>query len=326
MLRQFGQELVEGPPPQSFLTLVIIYTSMGLFAGIIFGTVDQFLNYRLNKFRSFGKIILLSSLVYLVTFFFLTVFGIAVFSSFDSSQFNWSLVSGFMFSKEMLLLLFYLYAVSFCIHFVKQINRKFGKKNLWRMLTGKFHNPREVNRIVMFLDLKASTTIAERIGHLAYSNLIQDCFEDLSIIKDYRAEVYQYVGDEVVLIWDKEKGLENANYIEAFFAFKNKIQARAGHYQSTYDVVPTFKGGCNFGQVVMAEVGQLKREIAYHGDTMNTASRIQSECNRYNKELLISESLFTLTDPKASYQIQYIDSLLLKGKTRNVKIYSVEDT
>jgi len=30
---------------------------------------------------------------------------------------------------------------------------------------------------------------------------------------------------------------------------------------------------------VVAEVGEIKTEIAYHGDTINTAARIQEQCN-----------------------------------------------
>ncbi len=322
-MRQFGQELVDGPAPQTLLNYIIIYSTIGLFAGLIFGTIDILSNRWTPKFRSFGQVILINSIVYLITFFILTVVGISVFTLFDQNEISWSLISGFLFSKEMLLLLVYCSAISFLIHFVKQVNRNFGSKNLWRMLTGKFHTPKEVERIVMFLDLKASTTIAERIGHIAYSNLIQDCFKDLSIIKKYKAEVYQYVGDEVVLIWEKEAGLRNENFIKAFFEFKHKLKERTHYYQDQYQVIPTFKGGCNLGKVVMAEVGQLKREIAYHGDTVNTASRIQDKCNEYDKDFLISEFLYDTIEDKKNFKFDFIDQLILKGKTKGVKIYSI---
>ncbi|WP_219011061.1 hypothetical protein [Aquimarina litoralis] len=47
----------------------------------------------------------------------------------------------------------------------------------------------------MFLDLNSSTSIAEKIGHMKYSQLIQDCFDQLDMTEDFGAEIYQYVGD-----------------------------------------------------------------------------------------------------------------------------------
>ena len=50
--------------------------------------------------------------------------------------------------------------------------------------------------------------------------MIQNCFQDVNkVIPKYYAEVYQYVGDEVVLTWLKEEGLRNNNCINFYFAF-----------------------------------------------------------------------------------------------------------
>jgi adenylate cyclase len=53
--------------------------------------------------------------------------------------------------------------------------------------------------------------------------------------------------------------------------------------------VPEFKAGVNAGVVTVAEIGDLKREIAYHGDVVNTAARLRSACNEFDKQLLASE-------------------------------------
>ena len=52
----------------------------------------------------------------------------------------------------------------------------------------------------MFLDLKSSTHLAETLEHVTCSRLIQDCYAELTApLLDYNAQVYQYVGDEVVV-------------------------------------------------------------------------------------------------------------------------------
>ena len=58
------------------------------------------------------------------------------------------------------------------------------------------------DRAFMFLDLKSSTHLAEKLEHVSYSRLVQDCYAELTVpLIQYNAEVYQYVGDEVVLTW-----------------------------------------------------------------------------------------------------------------------------
>lgn len=156
--------------------------------------------------------------------------------------------------------------------------------------------------------------------------MIQDCFYDLHIIEKYKAEVYQCVGDEVVLTWQTKYGLQNLNCLETYFAFKNKIASKSEYYQKQYGLIPTFKAGMSSGKVMMVEVGEIKREIAYHGDTINIAARVQGLCNTFGKNLLISEHLFHQITENYEFKINYMDDFLLKGKTKKIKIYSVEKT
>jgi adenylate cyclase len=86
------------------------------------------------------------------------------------------------------------------ISFIKQMNAKFGPGILIPMFLGKFRHPRIEKRIFLFMDLKDSTSYAEKLGNLKFSELIQDCFNDANkVIPPFNAEIYQYVGDEVVL-------------------------------------------------------------------------------------------------------------------------------
>lgn len=204
-----------------------------------------------------------------------------------------------------------------------EIDRKLGPGNLWKMLTGKFFKPREEERIFMFIDLQSSTSIAERIGHLEYSKFLQSCFQDFSIVDHYRADIYQYVGDEVVVSWSPNKGVKNDNFLKAFFAFTDLLKRKREHYQKEYGISPYFKAGANIGPVIITEVGDIKREITYHGDTLNTAARIQEKCNDLKAQLLISESLYKLVNNKDAYQIDDVGTIHLKGKGKNVRLYRV---
>lgn len=203
-----------------------------------------------------------------------------------------------------------------------QVNQMFGNNNLWKILKGEFYEPHEEDRIFMFLDLKDSTVHAERLGHITYSRLLQDCFNDLGVVIENEAEIYQYVGDEAVLTWRLPDGLRNHNCINAFYTFKNKLLKKQAYYSKQYDCVPQFKAGLNEGIITATEVGKYKKEIAYHGDTINTAARIQKKCNEFDEELLLSENL---KNKLASTSVQFkpLGNIPLKGKAQNVAIFAV---
>jgi adenylate cyclase len=230
---------------------------------------------------------------------------------------------GRTFSINTLVVLLYTGAVSFGFNFLKQVSRKFGPGNLRRLLLGKYYHPRLENRIFLFLDLKSSTTHAERLGHNRYSSLIQDCFRDLAVTLEHRAEVYQYVGDEAVLSWEAEAGLEDLNCLRAFYHFRSQLRDRASHYERFYGFVPEFKAGGNIGEVTGVEVGEIKREIAFHGDVLNTAARIQALCNQYGEELLISEYLLKALPPTSDFTFNAMGTMQLRGRQEPVEVYAV---
>lgn len=174
----------------------------------------------------------------------------------------------------------------------------------------------------MFLDLRGSTTIAEDLGHLRYSMLIQDCFDDLGVVAEHAADVYQYVGDGVILTWDFREGLRDGNCLAAFFRFRERLTARRAYYLDHYGREPIFSAGVNAGVVTVTEVGRFKREIAYHGDSINTAARIQGRCKELGHDLLISGAL---ADQLPGHRPRFLPlgSVHLRGKDRDVAIHAV---
>lgn len=91
-------------------------------------------------------------------------------------------------------------------------------------------------------------------------------------------------------------------------------------------MTPEFKASLHVGKVTVVEIGEVKRDLAYHGDTINTAARIQSMCNEYQKKLLVSDLFAEVSMLYEYFTTQKLGSILLKGKTIPVGILSVEET
>lgn len=209
---------------------------------------------------------------------------------------------------------------------IRQLNLLLGKGKLLRLLRGDFYTPRVENRVFMFVDLKGSTKIAEQLGHLKYSRFLQDCFKDLSVVGLYGAEIYQYVGDEVVLSWRITANTDYSKCLDAFWAYEDQLISRSDYYSKNYSIHPEFKAGLHLGEVTTAEVGDIKREIAHHGDTINVTARIQEKCNDLESSLLISEQFLDRIHINGKFSADFKAEERLRGKEEAIKLYSLERT
>ena len=206
-----------------------------------------------------------------------------------------------------------------------QINNKFGQGVFWDILRGKYNTPREEERIFMFLDLNSSTTIAEKLGDKKYHAFLKDIFTDITNpILDNKGEIYQYVGDEVVIAWKYEEGIQDSKCVQCFFDIKFHLKELYDKYMLQYGLTPSFKAGIHCGRVVAGEVGIIKRDITYSGDVLNTTSRIQNMCKEFNEEVIVSGDLAASLRPPGSFAAQPLGSIKLKGKQKETLLIALK--
>lgn len=212
------------------------------------------------------------------------------------------------------------------VNFILLLNKKFGPGNLRKLFMGYYSYPREEEKIFLFLDMVGSTATAERLGHKKYSQLIKEVFHDMTeMILKYQAEVYQFVGDAVVLVWEPDTGLDKANCAHFFFEYDQVLKARSDYYLENYGVVPSFRGGMEMGTVITTEVGDIKREFAYHGDVLNTAARLQERCKQHKLNFLTSSKLAHIITGKNGYSATLVETIQLRGKKYTMDIYTLAD-
>lgn len=300
------------------------YVLGGLLLGLLYATIE----FSFEKFLSRRISIALYTLLQAFIIFVAVIFVAELVSSIVLNALNLplNLERGWWFkNKAFWPVLLYIPVASFVFSLLVIVSDKFGNSVFFRILMGYYKNPKEEDRVFLFIDLKDSTTIAEQVGHVMYSRLIQDCFYDLNEIGPrFGAEIYQYVGDEAILSWSHERAASNLNCLRLFFAFQNKIQEKAEYYEQRYGVVPVFKAGLHGGVITAAEVGVVKKELAYHGDVVNTAARIQGEYNRFGEFILVSEGLLERLDPAPAFSPRFVGKTLLKGKQNEVSVFAVD--
>ena len=299
---------------------------VGLMMGLGFGVLELFmmtkLNKRLKALSIFSIILIKTSIYTLIVYFLSNVLALVagLLEGKTMEEFYSSLLKPF----QLYLIIFSLGVFSIMIFFM-QISRLLGEGVLLKFLSGRYNKPVEEERIFMFLDLKSSTTLAEKIGHKNYYSLLNTFFHHISEpVITTKAEIYQYVGDEVVFTWKTGNGIKNSNCLQIFFLIKEIVKKNRQNYLSEYGFVPEFKAGVHFGKVISAQIGDLKREIVYNGDVVNTTSRIQQLCNDFNKELLISGDLLShLKNIPENIIQENLGDIKLRGKEQEINIYSI---
>ena len=308
----------------------------GLLLGLLFGLTNGFLEVFVfkEKFRRlrFGHTVVAKTFLFSFTFIFVVIFFILIktyilipIGVYDKTTENELTVffGSAVFYKHG----FYALLFSFGINFILQVDNKMGKNVLFDLFVGKYHSPRRKKRIIMFLDVISSTRIAEKIGDHKYSSFLKDFFYDLDeIISLTKGAVYQYVGDEAVIVWDVKDGADNCNCLRCYSETQKSIYEKRDKYINLYGVYPEFKAGVHLGEVVVTEIGGSKSEIAYHGDTMNTTSRLCNAAGNNENRLLISADLLSyLNNIDDSYLVESIGVIKFRGKENDIAAFSVSE-
>lgn len=308
------------------LITAVVWAFMG---GSFFAGFELFYFQERLERRSFIQIVVIKLVIYSLMLVALSLFASFLYNSISFSAPFWdpqvierviSFMSGLSFWHPQLPFI----ALVLLTLFIIQINYKFGRGELWKFIKGEYFHPKEEVRIFMFLDLNSSTTIAEKIGHIKFFNLLNDFFQDITNdIIMHKGQIVDYVGDEIIISWNLKEGLEEGYCIECFYAMEKKIAELSHTYEQKYGIRPTFKAGMHCGMATIGEIGKIKKEIVFSGDVMNTTARIQSLCNEKGHRLVISEDLQTRL-PESRFPIIELGEIVLKGKLSSTKVFGVE--
>ena len=300
----------------------------GLIAG---GLLIFYLRGRFRK-QSFGVAVFINSIIITLIILGTIAFGHMIYSSLWSNTrlFSRPILAGTLdfFTEYFFFKTFFLWLiVTLLTILMLHVNEKYGPGVLRQLIMGKYHHPREEERIFMFLDMKSSTAVAEKIGHIRFFELLNDFFRDITDPIIYaQGSIYQYIGDEVVIVWKIPKGARNANCIRCFYNIRAAISNKKDYYMKSYGVVPDFKAALHCGKVTIGEIGVYKRDIVFSGDVLNTTARIQGMCNDFGVKILVTKRLLDkVALPPDSYEAKRIGNISLKGKKKKVVLYTIEE-
>ncbi len=204
-----------------------------------------------------------------------------------------------------------------------EINHKYSQGVFFNIIMGRYLQPKEEKRIIMFIDLKNSTPIAEKLGHKEYFRFIRDVIYCMAAgIAEYDGRVYQYVGDEIVAWWPHTPA--NARKcVNSLIEARKILNKNAEIFKRGYDIIPEYKVGIHSGNVTVGQVGITKKDLVISGDTINTAARIRSACTELNQKYVVSKEFVELLNMK-DWQSESLGMVDLKGKNESIELFALK--
>jgi adenylate cyclase len=217
------------------------------------------------------------------------------------------------------------FVMSVVIGAISELTRLVGGRILLNFILGRYRRPTREQRVLLFLDIVGSTSLAESMGELRMHQLLTRFFYDIDrAILAHGGEVHAYVGDEVIVTWRfAAKGSER-RCLDCFFAIQDSIAEKADAYRREFGLVPNFRAGAHAGPVVISECGDSRPQIAYFGDTMNVAARLQEYCKEAGRALLVSADLLRLVRPGSDLVVEALGPTQLRGRAAAVEVFAVE--
>jgi adenylate cyclase len=215
--------------------------------------------------------------------------------------------------------------ISFIYTLLEAIRNFTGKSVILNVLLGRYHRAIQEDIVLMFIDLKASTPTAEKLGSVKFFHFLNEFHEKVEACARYfDGTIYKYLGDGQIIIWPKLKADLALEMILSLDSEFKEIQPQmAKRFQQEIN----YTAGIHSGICLVGEIGTERKEIGYWGDTINTAQRIQDLCKEYQTNLLFSEPFYQSLSSqiKQKNNFNLISEVKLRGKQIPISLYSLNN-
>jgi class 3 adenylate cyclase len=204
---------------------------------------------------------------------------------------------------------------------VLRVTTFIGGKNIFYLLVGKYHRPIWERKIFMFLDINGSSKIVDVLGP-EKSNLLfgKFMFDASKPIVNNGGEIYRYQGDGFVATWDWEEGMNPTGSFQAIDDLYETVERERPEYEKSFGVYPDFRVGIHGGEVITCEEGDIRRNIAFYGDTINIAARMETKAKEVGVDCVVTSDIAKQFRDTAC-RLTTLGEESVRGINRKITIY-----
>ena len=180
---------------------------------------------------------------------------------------------------------------------------------------------------VMFTDVRGFTTITEEYGPQGTVSFLNEYFTLMvECINKQGGMLDKFIGDAIMACFGLPAAHEDDpdRAVKAAISMIRELWAWNDQRRKLGLKTVDMGIGLNTDTVVSGNIGSPKRmDYTVIGDGVNLASRLESACKAYSAHILASES--TIAKLRGTYRYRDIDLVVVKGKTRPVRVYEILD-
>ncbi|MBT6869830.1 MAG: GAF domain-containing protein [Candidatus Marinimicrobia bacterium] len=180
---------------------------------------------------------------------------------------------------------------------------------------------------VLFSDIRSFTTLTEELGAQGTVALLNEYFTIMvDCVQNEGGMLDKFIGDAMMAIFgtpfphddDPDRAVRAAIAMMNDLNDYNMRRAKEGKLPIDHGM------GLNTDNIMSGNIGSPKRmDYTVIGDGVNLAARVESACKKYGAHILTTEYSFKAF--KATYRTRQVDNMIVKGKTKPVKVYEVLD-
>ena len=155
---------------------------------------------------------------------------------------------------------------------------------------------KELDLAVLFSDIRDFTTLSEQsLPHDIVHMLNRYFTAAAEPVLNNNGFIDKYIGDGILAVFgtrDESPGTACRNAVRAALGMLEAVRRRGPTFEREFNMPLRIGIGIHFGTVILGRVGHPgKRQITVIGDTVNTASRIESMTKPLGVPILLSDSV-----------------------------------
>lgn len=219
---------------------------------------------------------------------------------------------------------FYTLFASGLMVFLLQVRELLGRRVFISLITGRYRNPVEEERVFLFIDLVDSVSYAEARGDRETLKLIGALYAMMDPhVRRHGGAVDDYIGDAAMITWPLDKGLKRAACIHCVFDILADIARHEARWQRRHGRVPRLRAALHAGSVVTGEVGIDHRKITYFGNTVNVAARLEHLAKELDERVVISADLLDRLSLPRDIHAADLGDHPVKGRARPLRLFGL---
>ncbi len=214
----------------------------------------------------------------------------------------------------------------------EKIKEVFGKFHSKAVIQKLFEEDRinlggeRISVTVFFSDIRSFTNSSEKMSPEHVVEMLNEYMgEMVGVIEEFKGVVDKYVGDAIMAVWGMptaEPSQDAERSVLACLKMREKLLQLNHRRQERGDPPIEIGMGLNSGEVIAGNIGSPSRmEYTVIGDTVNTASRMESSTKNFKTDFLINSSTVALLPRSEIFILEGPFEAEAKGKAGKMAVY-----